>query len=132
MDRWCAWVAALTESQAVTALVRELALQAQCVAVDDTRLVAQLTVRSETLAAEALALKLTEALRRHTGQDWRLVVSLGEVSDSVALRETRRRERRQAQAEAMIRQDPLVQNLLAQFPGARVLPGSVRPLEPSA
>jgi DNA polymerase-3 subunit gamma/tau len=79
-----------------------------------------------------LAVKLAEALRGHTGQPWSLKVFRGDVSDSLALRETRRRERRQARAEAMIRQDPLVQDLLNQFPGARLVPGSVRPLEPSA
>jgi DNA polymerase-3 subunit gamma/tau len=68
----------------------------------------------------------------HTGQPWALKVTRGDVRDSLALRDTRRRERRQAQAEAMIRQDPLVQDLLSRFPGARLVPGSVRPLEPSA
>ena len=92
----------------------------------------QLRVRSESLATEALVAKLSDALQQHTGQRWTLQVQLGEVSDSVALRETRRRERKQAQAEALIRQDPLVQDLLARFPGAQIVPGSVRPLEPSA
>jgi DNA polymerase-3 subunit gamma/tau len=132
MERWCAWVSALVDSQAIHALVRELALQAQCVGVDDVLFMVQLRVRSESLVGDGLAAKLTEALRRHTDQEWRLNVSSGEVSDSMALREARRRERRHAHAEAMIRHDPLVQDLLAQFPGARIVPGSVQPLEPSA
>jgi DNA polymerase-3 subunit gamma/tau len=128
MERWCAWVHGLVESQAVNALVRELALQSQCVSIDEESGLLVLRVRSESLATEPLAAKLADALRRHTGGSWKLSVSVGEVTDSVGLRETRRRERRQAQAEAIIRQDPLVQNLMSQFPGARLVPGSVRPL----
>ncbi len=131
MERWCTWIAALVQAQSVSALVRELGLQAQCVSIDDAAQRLLLKVRSESLASEALAAKLAEALNRHTGQTWVLQVSLGDVGDSLALRETRRRDRRQAQAEAMIRQDPLVQDLLAQFPGAQLVPGSVRPVEPT-
>jgi len=131
MERWCTWIAALVQAQSVSALVRELGLQAQCVSIDDAAQRLLLKVRSESLASEALAAKLAEALNRHTGQNWVLQVSLGDVGDSLALRETRRRDRRQAQAEAMIRQDPLVQDLLAQFPGAQLVPGSVRPVEPT-
>jgi len=132
MERWCTWISALVQSQSVNALARELGLQAQCVALHEDEQRLQLRVRSESLATEALVAKLSDALQQHTGQRWTLQVQLGEVSDSVALRETRRRERKQAQAEALIRQDPLVQDLLAQFPGAQIVPGSVRPLEPSA
>ena len=131
MERWCTWIAALVQAQSVSALVRELGLQAQCVSIDDAARRLILKVRSESLASEALAAKLAEALNRHTGQTWVLQVSLGDVGDSLALRETRRRDRRQAQAEALIRQDPLVQDLLAQFPGAQLVPGSVRPVEPT-
>lgn len=132
MDRWCAWVQPMAQAQTVTALVRELALQAECLTIDDSAHQIHLQVHIDSLAADALAVKLAEALRGHTGQPWSLKVFRGDVSDSLALRETRRRERRQARAEAMIRQDPLVQDLLSQFPGARLVPGSVRPLEPSA
>ncbi len=131
MERWCTWIAALVQAQSVSALVRELGLQAQCVSIDDAARRLILKVRSESLASEALAAKLAEALNRHTGQTWVLQVTQGDVGDSLALRETRRRDRRQAQAEAMIRQDPLVQDLLAQFPGAQLVPGSVRPVEPT-
>jgi len=132
MDRWCAWVQDMAAAQSINALVRELALQSQCIAIDESERQVHLRVLSESLAASALTGKLAESLHRHTGQAWTLRVSRGEVGDSLALREARRRERRQAQAEAMIRQDPLVQNLLAQFPGARIVPGSVQPLERSS
>jgi DNA polymerase-3 subunit gamma/tau len=132
MERWCVWISDLVQSQSVNALARELGLQAQCVSLDESAKRLQLWVRSDSLANDALVAKLSDALQQHTGQRWTLQVRLGEVSDSLALRETRRRERRQAQAEALMRQDPLVLDLLAQFPGAQVVPGSVRPVEPSA
>jgi DNA polymerase-3 subunit gamma/tau len=132
MERWCVWISDLVQSQSVNALARELGLQAQCVSLDESSKRLQLRVRSDSLANDALVAKLSDALQQHTGQRWTLQVRLGEVSDSLALRETRRRERRQAQAEALMRQDPLVLDLLAQFPGAQVVPGSVRPVEPSA
>ncbi len=132
MARWSAWVGAMLDGQLINALVRELALQAQCVQVDDDHAAVELRVRSESLMGESLSAKLAEALSRCAGQRWRVSVSLGEVHDSLAQRETRRRERRQAQAEAVIRQDPLVRDLLSSFPGARIVPGSVRPIDPAS
>ncbi|MFM2185856.1 MAG: hypothetical protein RIR43_428 [Pseudomonadota bacterium] len=132
MERWAEWVHAMVQSQAISALVRELAFQSQCVDLHDASWRLELRVRSESLSTEALTARLTEALRQHTGQAWQIRVTVGEVSDSVGLRQTRQREQRQEQAEAIIRQDPLVKHLMAQFPQARVVPGSIRPLEPSA
>lgn len=132
MERWSEWVQAMVPSQGINALIRELALQAECVGIDEKLRQVQLRVPIDSLAGESLSAKLADALSRHTGQSWTLRVSRADVRDSLALRDTRRRERRQAQAESMIRQDPLVQDLLARFEGARIVPGSVRPLDPSA
>ena len=43
-----------------------------------------------------------------------------------AMRATLERERRQVQAEALMHGDPVVQQLLAQFEGARIVPGSIK------
>ena len=51
----------------------------------------------------------------------------GAVTDSPARREAAERERRQREAEDLIRNDPLVQEMLAQFPSARIVPGSIKP-----
>jgi DNA polymerase-3 subunit gamma/tau len=55
-------------------------------------------------------------------------VEAGTPADSPALREAAARERRQRDAERAIAEDPVVRELLAQFPGARVVPGSVKPV----
>ena len=43
-------------------------------------------------------------------------------------REAAERERRQRQAEAAIRNDPLVRELMTQFKTARIVPGSIKPI----
>jgi DNA polymerase-3 subunit gamma/tau len=48
--------------------------------------------------------------------------------DSPARRDAAERERRQRQAEAAIRNDPLVLDLMSQFKSARIVPGSIKPL----
>jgi DNA polymerase III subunit gamma/tau len=49
------------------------------------------------------------------------------VQDSPAKRATAERERRQRAAEDLIHNDPMVKELLAQFPTARIVPGSIKP-----
>jgi len=56
-----------------------------------------------------------------------LDVEAGAVSDSAARRDAAAKVLAQAEAEAVILHDPLVQQLLAQYPSARVVPGSIRP-----
>jgi DNA polymerase-3 subunit gamma/tau len=50
----------------------------------------------------------------------------GEVEDTPFKRDASERARRQAQAEAVIREDPLVQSLLTQFSTARLVQGSIK------
>jgi DNA polymerase-3 subunit gamma/tau len=57
----------------------------------------------------------------------KLEVEAGAVTDSPAKREAAERDRRQREAEDLIRNDPLVQEMLAQFPSARIVPGSIKP-----
>jgi DNA polymerase III subunit gamma/tau len=56
------------------------------------------------------------------------VLEAGVPADSVARREAWDRLRRQAEAEQLIRDDPAVQDLLAQFKTARIVPGTIKPL----
>ncbi|HEX7383224.1 MAG TPA: DNA polymerase III subunit gamma/tau [Burkholderiaceae bacterium] len=125
-DRWAEVVARLIEAGAVAALVRELALQAQCVAIDGERW--RLRVERESLRTPALADKLQAALAALLGAPLRLEVEAGVASDSPALREAALRERRQHEAERIIQDDPLVQSMLQQFKTARIVPGSVKPI----
>ncbi|RVT50409.1 DNA polymerase III subunit gamma/tau [Rubrivivax albus] len=125
-DRWQALVTQLIDAGAITTLTRELAWQAGLVRVDGTRWTLQ--VERETLRAPALAERLAAALTDLSGGTISLTVQPGAPADTPARREAAERERRQREAEAVIRNDPLVQDLLAQFPGAQLVPGSIKPV----
>jgi DNA polymerase-3 subunit gamma/tau len=128
-DRWAELVGRMAEAGTITALVRELALQAQCVAVDEQAAVKawRLRVERETLRAPAQLEKLQAALARMLGHDVRIEVEAGAVQDSPAQREAELRARKQSAAEQIIHGDPLVQALMAQYKTARIVPGSVKP-----
>ncbi|HVK33592.1 MAG TPA: DNA polymerase III subunit gamma/tau [Burkholderiaceae bacterium] len=128
-DRWVAVVAMLNQRQAITALARELAMQAQLVEQrDGAEPLWRLRVERESLRAAALVDKLRGALAEVLGiGPLKLEVEAGAVVDSPVRREAAERERRQREAEDLIRNDPLVQEMLAQFPSARIVPGSIKP-----
>ena len=56
-----------------------------------------------------------------------LEVEAGSADDSPARRDAAERARRQAEAEQIIHDDPLVRALMAQYKTARIVPGSVKP-----
>jgi DNA polymerase-3 subunit gamma/tau len=128
-ERWMGLVAMLNQRQAISALVRELAMQAQLVDQrDGAEPLWRLRVERESLRASALVDKLRGALAEALGiAPLKLEVEAGAVTDSPAKREAAERDRRQREAEDLIRNDPLVQEMLAQFPSARIVPGSIKP-----
>ena len=129
-DRWADLVAALVAANAIAALARELAMQAELTLVEPADGGAErwcLRVERETLRAPTLAEKLQAALRAHTGLSIRIEVAAGTPGDSPARREAEAAAQRQREAEAIIHDDPLVQAMLAQFSTARIVPGSIRP-----
>jgi DNA polymerase III subunit gamma/tau len=128
-DRWVALVALLNERQSIAALVRELAMQAQLIEQrDGAEPLWRLRVERESLRTAALVDKLRGALAESTGiAPLKLEVEAGAVTDNVAKRDAAARERRLREAEEIIRNDPLVQEMLAQFPSARIVPGSIKP-----
>ena len=127
-DRWYALVKPLCEQGTLTSLARELALQAGLRAIDDSVQPPRwhLVVERESLRSPALRDKLAAALE----PPLQLELESGTPADSPAKRDTAERQRRQAQAEAAIQADPLVRDLLAQFKTARIVPGSIKPLQP--
>ncbi len=127
-DRWAALVRQLTDANAIAALVRELALQAECVAIDtgETRL--RLRVERESLRNPNHAERLQAALAAALGHAVVLDVEAGVVNDTPARRDAAAREQRQREAEALIHNDPLVLQLTAQFKTARIVPGSIKPV----
>lgn len=124
-DRWQSCVEQCINSGAISNLTRELAWQAGLVHIEGRQWTLQ--VERETLRSPALADRLAAVLTDLTGEAVTLAIEPGVPADSPARREMAERERRQREAEAEIRNDPLVQDLLAQFPGAQIVPGSIKP-----
>jgi DNA polymerase III subunit gamma/tau len=131
-ERWQALVQRLDDDGAIGGLVRELAMQAGLDAIDDAADPPcwHLRVERESLRAPGLRDKLAAALAQLLGRALQLELAAGVPEDSPALRDKAARARAQQRAEAAIRDDPLVQELLGQFKTARIVPGSVRPIEP--
>ena len=129
-DRWAGLVQRLCEQGAVTALVRELALQSGLRDVDAQSAPPrwQLVVERETLRAPVLRDKLAAALAAELGQPVALELEAGVPEDTPSRREAAERQRRQAAAEETIRNDPVVRELMTQFKTARIVPGSVKPI----
>ncbi|MDP3820641.1 MAG: DNA polymerase III subunit gamma/tau [Burkholderiales bacterium] len=128
-ERWAVLVRQMIDANAIGALVRELAMQAQCLAFDQNEagVDCRLRVEREMLRAPVHADKLQAALAQTLGHEVRLALEPGVAEDSPAKREAAERARRQAQAEQIIHDDPLVQALMAQYKTARIVPGSVKP-----
>jgi DNA polymerase III subunit gamma/tau len=128
-DRWARVVRHMVDKGSIGALVRELAVQSQCVAIDETQdpAVWTLRVEREMLRSPAHCDKLQAALAEALQRPVRLQVDAGVAEDSPARRDAAERERKQAHAEQIIHNDPLVQALLAQYKSARIVPGSIKP-----
>ncbi len=133
-SRWAELVQGMVDAGGIGAMVRELAMQAECIAVDEPAAgdaVFRLRVERETLRAAALVEKLGSALAAALGRGVRIETEAGAAVDSPARRDAAERERRQQEAETIIHDDPLVRALMAQYATARIVPGSVRPQGPS-
>jgi DNA polymerase III subunit gamma/tau len=104
-------------------------MQAQCVRVIDGTVgrLWQLRVERENLRTPALRERLQAALAQAEGRAERIEMEAGAVADTPAARDAAERDRRQAEAERVIQDDPLVKALMAQYKTARIVPGSVRP-----
>jgi len=124
-DRWERQVRELIAAGSITALARELALQAQCVAIDGQRW--RLRVEREALAAAAQRERLRAALGDALGAAVALEIEIGAAEDTPAQRDAARRARRQEAAERIIQDDPLVRAVMQQYSTARIVPGSVKP-----
>jgi DNA polymerase-3 subunit gamma/tau len=123
-DFWHTLVQGLVAREAVTALVRELALQAQLI----ERQADQWTLRveSETLGQSGARDRLQNALRE-AGYAVQLAVQIGHVGDSPSRRNAIAAAQRMKAAEALVMADPFVQEMMRDF-GARIVPGSIKPL----
>ena len=124
-DLWHQLVQRLVNAEIITALTRELALQAQLVARTDTAWT--LRVESSALAQSAGARERLQAALAEAGHPVHVAVEIGAVRDSPARRNAVANTQRQKAAEALLMADPFVQTMMRDF-GAKIVPGSVKPL----
>jgi hypothetical protein len=123
-DAWSRIVNQLIADEAVAALAREVALQSELCSQDNG--VWTLRVELESLSQAAAREKLQTALQTALGDAAiRLVVQIGAVADTPARRNAAALAERQRAAEALIHNDPLVQEMIRDW-GARIVPGSIK------
>jgi DNA polymerase-3 subunit gamma/tau len=123
-DFWHALVQNLVAREAITALVRELALQAQLLARDGDQWT--LRIENESLANIGVRDRLQSALTE-AGHAARLRIEVGPVTDSPSRRNAIAAARRLKAAEALLLADPFVQEMMHDFEG-KIVPGSIKPL----
>ncbi|MEY3117665.1 MAG: polymerase subunit tau [Pseudomonadota bacterium] len=119
---WTQTVRQLVASEAVSALVRELALQSQLIARDTDQW--HLRIDSESLNQGAARERLQAALNS-AGYAVKLVVEIGKVTDSPAQRNAADLAEKQKAAEDLIHSDPMVQAMVENF-GAKIVPGTIK------
>jgi DNA polymerase-3 subunit gamma/tau len=122
-DVWLEVVQGLMAQEAITALVRELALQSQLLARDADHW--QLRVERETLNHPASRERLQAALLAAGHGDVKLGIEIGPVTDSPAKRLAVKAAEKMVAAQELIQNDPLVQAMVRDF-GAKIVPGSIQ------
>ncbi len=119
---WFATVRGLVAAEAVTALVRELALQSQLVVRAGGHWT--LRVERESLNQPTSRERLRVALA-NAGHAEQLSVEIGPVCDSPARRNTLAADERRARAQAIVDNDEFYQKMVREY-GARIVPGSLK------
>ena len=127
-QRWVNVVNAMLKQDLLKALARELVLNSQVQSVNADETLWELCCARKTLLTPANQQKVTAALQGYLGRAVELVFAEGEVADTPALRILAGEQQKQAQAQQDAAADPVVQKLLNQFPDARIIPGSVKPV----
>ena len=123
-DFWHATVLQLIKSDAINAMVRELALQSQLVARDTDQWLVR--VERESLNQSGTRERLATALQ-NAGFPIKLVVEIGRVTDCPARRNMAASAEKQLAAEKIIFDAPFVQAMMRDF-GAKIVPGSIKPI----
>ena len=123
---WQTLVREMVDRELINALVRELALQAQLMARDADRW--HFKLERESLNQPSARERLKSALAA-LGHDVEIGFEIGKVTDSPWIRHTLATQARQLAAQALIENDPMVQDWMRDF-GAKIVPGSVKPIAP--
>jgi DNA polymerase-3 subunit gamma/tau len=122
-DVWLEAVQGLMAQDAITALVRELALQSQLIGREGEQW--QLRVERETLNHAASRDRLQAALQAAGHGGVTLHIEIGPVTDSPAKRLAVKAAEKMLAAQELIQNDPLVQAMVRDF-GAKIVPGSIQ------
>jgi DNA polymerase-3 subunit gamma/tau len=130
-DRWAALVQQMGQRGLIAALVRELAMQSQWIeeSAGDNGARWRLRVERESLRTIVLRDKLQAALAAVHGAPVEVELVEGVPTDTPALRDAAARARAQQQAEQTMTTDPVVRELMSQFKTARIVPGSIKPVQ---
>ena len=121
-EAWFLVVEQLVTGQKIQAMTRELAMQSQLMKQEASRWVLQ--VERESLVSSANVERLQTALHE-AGHAVTLVTQIGAVVDSPAVRLAHRQQARLSAVEEEILNDPVVQQLIAEF-DAKIVPGSIK------
>jgi len=124
-DFWTKLVTQLVASDAIKTMARELALQSQLVSSVGSAWT--LWVESPSLNSPANIDKLQSAINaeRQGEPAVHLTVDIGPVTDTPVRRNQAFAKERQSQAEALINNDPFVQDMVRNW-GGKVVPGSIK------
>ncbi len=123
-DFWTRLVMQLIASEAIKTMARELALQSQLMATDNA--VWTLRVESPSLNSLANIEKLQTAINaQQSAPAIQLAVEIGPVLDTPVRRNQALANARQLHAEALIHNDPFVQDMVRIW-GAKVVPDSIK------
>ncbi|MFZ3139489.1 DNA polymerase III subunit gamma/tau [Polaromonas sp.] len=127
-DAWSQIVNQLVAAESIAALTRELALQSGLCSRNEG--IWTLRVERESLSQPAAREKLQLALQTALADPAiSLNVEVGAVTDTPARRNSAALAERQRAAEALIQNDPFVQDMIRDW-GARIVPGSIKSVSP--
>ncbi len=124
-DEWCALIQQLVAADAITALVRELALQSQLIFKDVTAWTLQI---DNALLTNPMHVEKLQTVLQTRVPNVQLVVQLGAAQDTPAKRLLQEAHTLQAAAEALIENDVDVQQLMREF-DAKIVPNSIKPIK---
>ena len=124
-DFWATLVSQLIAADAIKTMTRELALQSQLV--NHAGSVWTLRVESPSLNSPANIDKLQTAINtnRQGVSSVQLTVEIGVATDTPVRRNQALLKKRQIQAEALVHNDPFVQDMIRNW-GGKVVPGSIK------
>ena len=124
-DLWAGLVTQIIAQEAIKTMTRELALQSQLMVKNGS--VWTLRVESPSLNSSANIEKLQTAINAQQpgGLAIKLMVDIGPVLDTPVRRNHSLAKERRAAAEALINNDPFVQDMVNNW-GGKVVPGSIK------